>query len=109
MVEIKEGQIINLKDGKGGQGKSGNWWYKVDVKGERGSDRISVWANDPQAALNFKSGKAKVKHISSAKLGANQFQGKWYSSVSINADLEEVIGMAAEDLMAVDDSELPFM
>lgn len=109
-VTVKEGDEISLEFAKSGESKNGNgMWYKVEVRGSKGSDRIDVWADNAEEAVNFRSGRARVVHISSAKKSANQWQGKWLPTVSINAKLEEVIGYSNDSLMTVDDSELPFM
>lgn len=111
MIRIKEGDIINLAEARSGiKPTDGKSWYNVKVAGDRGTDRITVWAANPDEVKNFRSSKARVKHITEVSLGARLYGGKWWSTTSCEAYLEEVVGSSKEEVFgAVDDSELPFM
>lgn len=110
MVEVREGMMIPLTDAKSGTGAKGDW-FLVPLKAEKGSDRITVWALNPQKAKTLVKC-AKVARIGSVKLSARQYQDKWYPEYSVNAVLEQ--GEVSEQeafeaiMREVNDDDLPF-
>ena len=109
MVEVKEGMIIDFSGAKTGNGSRGPY-AKVEVKAEKGYDKIQVWAANPEDAQNIR-GTAKVGKIKSAKVSAHQYEGKWYTDFMVNAELfqGEVRQVTYEPVdMSISDDELPF-
>ena len=108
MVEIKVGNEIPVAGAVKGTSNKGEY-FKVGVKAQKGYDRIDVWATNPKEAMNI-TGMAKVAAIASVKLGAHQYNGKWYSDYIVNAKLAQGAAEAQDFMMPeeVDDAELPF-
>ncbi len=115
MIELKEGMILPLTEARSGDGRRGPWYF-VPARAEKGHDRITIWAANPQEAANLK-GVAKLEKIRSVKLSARKgSDDKWYPDYSVEAVLgagaktaEEAEQMAFDAMMAeVNDDELPF-
>lgn len=108
MVDLKVGDVINIDDHKSGESKGG-FYFMVSVAGERGTDKLSLFCDNPQEVANFRSHRAKVKNISGVQKSAfKNAKDQWTPSFKVFATLEEVVGLSTDELMAVDDSELPF-
>ena len=109
MVEVKEGMTVSLADAKSGNGGHGPY-FLVNVKADKGYDKIQIWATNAPEAAELKDA-AVVKKIKSAKLGAHQYNGKWYNDYSVSAELAqgnvEDVKYVPVDI-AIDDAELPF-
>lgn len=116
MVNVKVGTVLDLTKARTGNGKYGDW-MKVEVKAEKGYDRIDVWVTNAEEAKKFKVA-GEITEIQSVKLGSRQYQDKWYPEYSINAKLKQAAQGAVNaveapmDLFAsmdaVDEAELPF-
>lgn len=107
MIEIKVGEEIPVAGAL--VGSDGKYW-KVNVNAQRGYDKIQVWAVNPKQAKDI-TGMAKVESITSVKLTAHQYQGKWYPDYVINARLVQGNTEPPADFMeagTVVDDELPF-
>lgn len=108
MLELRAGGEIPVAGAVKGTSNKGEY-FKITVKAEKGYDRIDVWAINPKEAMEI-TGMAKVAGIASVKIGAHQYNGKWYTDYSVEARLvqgaeEEPAFLIPED---VDDAELPF-
>lgn len=107
MIEISVGKEIPVVNAKFGSSSRGDY-FKVPVKAERGYDKIDVWATNPKEANDI-VGMAKVESIKSVKLGAHQYNNKWYTDYTVNAKLVQGNPEAAfEQAEPVEDDELPF-
>lgn len=109
MVEVKVGNEFKVAGAYTGKTNKGAYW-KQNVCAEKGYDKIAVWATNPDEAARI-TGMAKVESIQSVKLGAHQYNGKWYPDYTVNAKL--VQGSAEEpiefgDQLEITDDELPF-
>ena len=116
MIELKVGSNIpltgNTKTGASAHGD----WFLVNVKAEKGFDRMTVWATNPKEAAAIDT-VAEIESIRSVKLTARQGRdGKWYPEYSIDAKLKQAgqgaVNAAQQtafgDIDAVNDDDLPF-
>ena len=109
MVEIKVGTEFPVAGAYAGKSNKGAYW-KANVCAEKGYDKIAVWATNPDEASKI-VGMAKVVAIQSAKLGAHQYDGKWYSDYSVNAKLAQGNTETPDpftESMEAQQEELPF-
>lgn len=107
-IEIKVGREFPVAGAKFGNSSRGEY-YKVDVKAEKGWDKIQVWATNPKDAKDI-IGNAKVTKIAGVKLGAHLYNGKWYTDYTVDAELaqgnQETVMFEQVELGGDDD--LPF-
>ena len=109
MVEVKVGGEIPVTVAVTGKSGKGPYW-KVNVCAEKGYDKISVWATNPEEAGKI-VGMAKVVGIQSVKLSAHQYQNKWYTDYTVNAKLAQGSTEAPDpfvDVAMSEQEELPF-
>ena len=113
MVEVKKGQLIDVGHARTGTSQRGPW-FKLEVKADRGYDRINVWATNFDEANAIRN-TAVVAEIESARITAKQYQGKWYTEYNIDAVLKQGQGVAVQQQTdfgiaqdAVNDTDLPF-
>ena len=109
MIEIKIGGEIPVNGALSGKTGKGPYW-KVNVCADKGYDRIAVWATNPDEAAKI-TGMAKVVGIQSVRLGAHQYQNKWYPDYTVNAKLVQGSTEAPDpfsDAGFPEQEELPF-
>ena len=108
MIDIKVGQAISLADAKSGTSSRGAYML-VPVKEEKGYNRVTVWADNPDQAANFR-GTAIIEKITKVSLGRRQYQDKWYDDFSCRAVLKQgnADPVIFEQVSLADDDELPF-
>jgi hypothetical protein len=114
MIELKEGMILPLTEARSGEGRRGPWFF-VPARSDKGHDRITIWAANPQEAAAL-TGVAKIAKIRSVKLSARKGNDeKWYPDYSVEAVLvagaqnaAEAEQMAFDMMTEVNDDELPF-
>jgi len=100
MVEVKVGQELDFSTKKCGQGQRGAWCL-FNIKADKGSNRITIWATNAEDASNFTSG--RVKSVDSIRYGAKKgTDGTWYPDVSANCTIEGVDSNAVNKSNAYD-------
>ena len=108
-VEVKVGQVINPRDIKCGQGKSGQWAFGL-VKADKGYDSCQVWFTNGDDYKEMHS--FKVVRIDSVKKSARKVKDKdgndkWVDTYSINAFMEMVDEDAPSGFASLDEG-IPF-
>lgn len=90
MIAVKAGDVLEMNGKRFGVAKNGEY-FVFEVKGEKGSDRISVFASNPRAKGLKECNRAKVLSIQEVKLTKRQVNGNWYQNYTASCELEPII------------------
>lgn len=94
MVKVKMGDVLPANEMKSGTGQRGAW-AMIPVKAEKGYDKITIWATNPD---DIKGAKAvKVLSIEEASLSKSKKVGadgteKWYDNCNLQCKLSREEG-----------------
>ena len=89
-VKVKVGNIYPTLNKRTGVGQQGKPYLLFQVKAEKGTNRITVFATNPDNAAVQNAETVRIKAISDCVLNARQYNNQWYQEYSVNAELEAV-------------------
>jgi len=90
-IKISVGDKLNVSNARFGTRQNGGQWGFVDVKPEKGYDRITAWFVNPDDAKGRQQ--VEVVAINSVKLGARKYtdksgQEKWATEYSVDVTIK---------------------
>ena len=93
MISVKVGEVYECTNKRCGVASRGDYML-FEVKAEKGSDRITIFANNPRDKGMKECSRVKVLNITEVTQTKRQYNDKWYPNYNVYAELEPI--MAAE-------------
>lgn len=87
MITVRAGEQYKTNHKKHGATDKGEY-FLFGVNGEKGSDRITVFAANPSEPGLDESDWVRIKSIQGVSITSRNYQGKWFSNYNVTAVLE---------------------